>query len=74
MTSTSANRVGVLGGGQLGRMLALAGYPLGIRLKHLGSAHDTSAREVAEQTTADYGDRAALAHFAAGRRVAQQCP
>jgi 5-(carboxyamino)imidazole ribonucleotide synthase len=56
----------VLGGGQLGRMLALAGYPLGIRLKHLGSAHDTSAREVAEQTTADYGDKAALAHFAHG--------
>ncbi len=66
MTSTTCNRVGVLGGGQLGRMLALAGYPLGIRVKHLGAAHDTSAREVAEQITADYGDKAALAHFAHG--------
>jgi phosphoribosylaminoimidazole carboxylase (NCAIR synthetase) len=24
-------KIGVLGGGQLGRMLALAGYPLGLR-------------------------------------------
>ena len=69
MTSTAVRRVGVLGGGQLGRMLALAGYPLGIRLKHLGSAHDTSAREVAEQIVADYGDQAALAHFAHGVEV-----
>jgi 5-(carboxyamino)imidazole ribonucleotide synthase len=59
----------VLGGGQLGRMLALAGYPLGIRLKHIGSAHDTSAREVAEQIVADYLDQAALAHFAHGVEV-----
>ena len=69
MTNTAVRRVGVLGGGQLGRMLALAGYPLGIRLKHIGSAHDTSAREVAEQTVADYGDQAALAHFANGVEV-----
>jgi 5-(carboxyamino)imidazole ribonucleotide synthase len=69
VTSTAVRRVGVLGGGQLGRMLALAGYPLGIRLKHIGSAHDTSAREVAEQIVADYGDQAALAHFAQGVEV-----
>jgi 5-(carboxyamino)imidazole ribonucleotide synthase len=62
-------RVGVLGGGQLGRMLALAGYPLGIRLKHLGGPHDTSAREVAEHIDAEYGDRAALERFAHGLDV-----
>ena len=39
-------RIGILGGGQLGRMLALAGYPLGVRFRHLGTAQDTSAREV----------------------------
>jgi 5-(carboxyamino)imidazole ribonucleotide synthase len=64
-----STRVGVLGGGQLGRMLALAGYPLGIRLKHLGSPHDTSASEVAEQINAEYGDRAALQRFAHGVSV-----
>jgi 5-(carboxyamino)imidazole ribonucleotide synthase len=62
-------RVGILGGGQLGRMLALAGYPLGIRFRHLGSAQDTSAREVAEHVNAAYEDTDALAHFAQGLDV-----
>lgn len=67
MTPPSAPiRVGVLGGGQLGRMLALAGYPLGIRLKHIGSPHDTAAGEVAEQVNAEYGDHEALDRFAQG--------
>jgi 5-(carboxyamino)imidazole ribonucleotide synthase len=59
-------RVGVLGGGQLGRMLALAGYPLGIRLRHLGGPHDTPASEVAELMVGEYADPAALARFAHG--------
>ncbi|HUP89705.1 MAG TPA: 5-(carboxyamino)imidazole ribonucleotide synthase [Longimicrobiales bacterium] len=59
-------KVGVLGGGQLGRMLALAGYPLGARFRHLGSPQDTSAGEVSEQVTAAYEDSAALARFAEG--------
>ena len=62
-------RVGVLGGGQLGRMLALAGYPLGVRFRHVGSAQDTSAGEVAEQVTAAYEDREALVRFAHGLDV-----
>jgi 5-(carboxyamino)imidazole ribonucleotide synthase len=62
-------RVGVLGGGQLGRMLALAGYPLGIRLRHLGGPHDTPAAEVAELIVAEYADEAALLKFAHGLQV-----
>ena len=62
-------RVGVLGGGQLGRMLALAGYPLGVRFRHVGSAQDTSAREVAEHVNAAYEDHEALARFAEGLDV-----
>src|SRR5262249_38239083 len=31
-------KLGVLGGGQLGRMLALAGYPLGLRFRFLNPA------------------------------------
>ncbi|HEY0673543.1 MAG TPA: 5-(carboxyamino)imidazole ribonucleotide synthase [Longimicrobiales bacterium] len=62
-------RIGVLGGGQLGRMIALAGYPLGARFRHLGSAQDTSAREVAEHVNAAYEDTDALARFAEGLDV-----
>jgi 5-(carboxyamino)imidazole ribonucleotide synthase len=62
-------RVGVLGGGQLGRMLALAGYPLGIRLRHLGGPHDTPAAEVAELMVGEYVDEAALTRFAQGLSV-----
>ena len=62
-------RVGVLGGGQLGRMLALAGYPLGVRFRHLGSAQDTSAGEVAEQVTGAFEDADALRRFADGLDV-----
>jgi 5-(carboxyamino)imidazole ribonucleotide synthase len=62
-------RIGVLGGGQLGRMLALAGYPLGVRFRHVGTAQDTSAREVAEHINAAYEDTDALARFAEGLDV-----
>ena len=62
-------RIGILGGGQLGRMLALAGYPLGVRFRHLGTAQDTSAREVAEHINAAYEDRDALVRFAEGLDV-----
>ena len=62
-------RIGVLGGGQLGRMLALAGYPLGARFRHVGTAQDTSAREVAEHINAAYEDHDALKRFADGLDV-----
>ncbi len=62
-------KIGVLGGGQLGRMIALAGYPLGVRFRHLGTAQDTSAREVAEHMNAAYEDRDALIRFAEGLDV-----
>ena len=62
-------RVGILGGGQLGRMIALAGYPLGVRFRHIGSAQDTSAGQVSEQVTAEYEDTEALIKFAEGLDV-----
>ncbi len=33
-------KIGVLGAGQLGRMLAIAGYPLGQKFGFLGTSHD----------------------------------
>ncbi len=59
------NTIGILGGGQLGRMLALAAARLGLR-SHIYSDHtDAPAFEVAAMCTrASYDDRTALAAFA----------
>ncbi len=59
--------VGILGGGQLGRMLALAGYPLGLRFRVLDTYHDAPAGELAEIVVGEsFDDREALARFASG--------
>ncbi|MDX2235992.1 MAG: 5-(carboxyamino)imidazole ribonucleotide synthase [Hyphomonadaceae bacterium] len=57
--------VGVLGGGQLGRMLAIAAAQLGFDA-HIYVDHDDSpaARVSARATVGDYHDHAALAAFA----------
>lgn len=59
--------VGILGGGQLARMMALAGAPLGLRFLVLDSTADACAAQFAPLLQADYRDEAALAEFA--RRV-----
>lgn len=56
--------IGILGGGQLARMLALAGVPLGVRALVLDQSGDACAGEVATLIEADYTDEAALAEFA----------
>lgn len=56
--------VGVLGGGQLGRMMALAGYPLGIRFRFLDPEPNGPARQVGEQIVAPYDNEAALKQLA----------
>jgi 5-(carboxyamino)imidazole ribonucleotide synthase len=58
--------IGVLGGGQLGRMLALAGYPLGLRFRFFDPAPHCPAAQVAEHVAGEYDDPAALEEFAAG--------
>ncbi len=58
--------VGVIGGGQLGRMLALAGIPLGVRCVVLEPGADPPAGPVAEVVAAPYDDLDGLA--ALGRR------
>jgi 5-(carboxyamino)imidazole ribonucleotide synthase len=62
--------VGILGAGQLGRMLALAGYPLGLRFRFLDPAAAPSAGQVAETITADFTDCSALERFRTGLSVA----
>ncbi len=62
--------VGILGGGQLARMLALAGAPLGLRFLVLDSASDACAGQFAPMVVGDYIDRAALEEFASRIDVA----
>src|SRR6185437_11022980 len=62
--------VGILGGGQLARMLVLAGAPLGVRFVVVDSAEDACAGQVAPLVRADWRDFAALESFAAGVDVA----
>ncbi|MCG8463801.1 MAG: 5-(carboxyamino)imidazole ribonucleotide synthase [Xanthomonadales bacterium] len=52
--------IGVLGGGQLSRMMALAGYPLGLQFTVLDPSPAVCASQVAEHVQADYTDQAAL--------------
>jgi 5-(carboxyamino)imidazole ribonucleotide synthase len=59
------SRIGILGGGQLGRMLALAAARLGMRSHVFEPAADPCAADVAAHTRADYADGAALRRFAA---------
>ncbi len=56
-------RLGVLGGGQLGRMLALAAYPLGVECRLLDPLEGTSATDVADVMTGRYDDPDTLDRF-----------
>ncbi len=62
--------VGILGAGQLGRMLALAGYPLGLDFLFLDPAKDAPASRVAPVLQGSFTDRALLAQLARGSEVA----
>ena len=61
--------VAVLGGGQLGRMLALAGVPLGLRFRFLDPQPGASAGAVGELVVGALGDERALAAVADGATV-----
>lgn len=57
-------KIGVIGGGQLGRMLALAGTPLGMDFAFLDPAPDACAAALGEHLRADYGDQDHLRQLA----------
>jgi len=58
--------IGILGGGQLGYMLALAGYPLGLHFRFLDPSPEAPVGRIAQRVTADYSDESALEKFAGG--------
>ncbi len=59
--------VGILGGGQLGRMLALSGYPLGLEFLCLDPSADAPAGQVAPLLHGSFSDKRLLG------RLARQC-
>ncbi|HUQ47064.1 MAG TPA: 5-(carboxyamino)imidazole ribonucleotide synthase [Gemmatimonadaceae bacterium] len=63
-------KVGVLGAGQLGQMLASAGRNLGFEFRFLAPDDHAPAGRYAELIVADYSNEAALAHFCEGIDVA----
>ena len=67
MSASRQPLLGILGGGQLARMLALAAAPLGVNTLVVDSAADACAGQVAPLVKADWTDYAALEGFA--RRV-----
>jgi len=56
--------IGVLGAGQLGRMLALAGYPLGLDFLFLDQQPGTPAHQVAPSLIGEFTDAALLTDLA----------
>ena len=65
-TLKPGDTVGILGGGQLGRMLALAAARLGLRCHVFSPDPDSPAFDVVQRATcAEYADVAALETFAA---------
>ena len=62
--------IGILGGGQLGYMLALAGYPLGLRFRFLDPSPEAPVGRIAHRVTAEFTDEQALEKFAHGLEVA----
>jgi 5-(carboxyamino)imidazole ribonucleotide synthase len=56
--------VGIVGAGQLGRMLALAGYPLSVRCLFLDRSADSPGAQVAPTLLGDLEDAALLAELA----------
>ncbi|SDK61361.1 5-(carboxyamino)imidazole ribonucleotide synthase [Pseudomonas delhiensis] len=57
-------KIGVIGGGQLGRMLSLAGTPLGMDFAFLDPAPDACAQALGEHIRADYSDQDHLRQLA----------
>jgi 5-(carboxyamino)imidazole ribonucleotide synthase len=57
-------RIGIIGAGQLGRMLALAGYPLGLRFVFLDQSEDAPGAQVGRIIKGAFDDKAQLQKLA----------
>lgn len=62
-------KVGILGGGQLARMMAQAGLPLGCEFRFLDPKPDACAGQLGPLITADWNDEAALGRLSECERI-----
>lgn len=62
-------KVGILGGGQLARMMAQAGLPLGCEFRFLDPKPDACAGQLGPLITADWNDEAALDRLSECERI-----
>jgi 5-(carboxyamino)imidazole ribonucleotide synthase len=58
-------KIGIIGAGQLGRMLALAGYPLALQFRFLDSSAEAPGAQVGPIVTGAFDDPASLERLAA---------
>lgn len=58
-------KIGILGAGQLARMIALSGFPLGLEFIFLDPSADACAHQLGEQLVGAYDDETLLAEMAA---------
>jgi 5-(carboxyamino)imidazole ribonucleotide synthase len=61
--------IGIVGAGQLGRMLALAGYPLGLDFLFLDPSKGAPAGQVAPQIVGEFTDMESLGKLARDTEV-----
>lgn len=59
-------KIGILGSGQLGRMLALSGYPLGCLFRTFSPDETSPCDDLCERVLGDFSDTSALERFARG--------
>ena len=64
MSKMQATTLGILGGGQLARMMVLAGAPLGLRFLVLDGNAESCAGQLAPMLVGEYGDEIVLRQFA----------
>lgn len=57
-------KIGIIGAGQLGRMLALAGYPLGLRFMFVDQSEDAPGAQVGRIICGAFDDETKLAQLA----------
>ena len=58
--------IGILGGGQLGRMLALAGYPLGMNFRAMDTSPEAVTSHLSDFHHSDFSSEDDLLRFASG--------
>ncbi|MGH8371935.1 MAG: 5-(carboxyamino)imidazole ribonucleotide synthase [Gammaproteobacteria bacterium] len=64
-TNSIAKKIGIVGAGQLGRMLALSGYPLGLKFVFLDKSADAPGGQVGNIVLGEFTDAGKIAQLAA---------